>query len=55
MKAFDLYPHTCKRCGKKFEAGLEYAYKIEVYHGRIIWFCSWHCLREYRKKNEKAG
>ena len=55
MKAFDLYPHKCNICGKKFEAGSEYAYKKEVSHGRLAWFCSWHCLQEHRKKVEKHG
>lgn len=53
MIAFDLYPHRCKTCGKKFEAGGEYAYKTEQKKGRYIWFCSWHCLQKYRAEGER--
>lgn len=50
MKAFDLYPHTCSVCGKRFEASLLHAYKEVKRGGRIVWFCSWHCLREHEKR-----
>lgn len=53
MKAFDLYPHKCKTCGKKFEGGSQYAYKIEIRGSKYIWFCSWHCIREYRKTHKE--
>ena len=49
MKAFDLYPHKCACCGKKFEGGMEWAYKTEV-KKRLKWFCSWSCLQRFRRK-----
>lgn len=53
-KAFDLYPRKCKQCGKKFEAGVDYAYKHKKDSKKEYWyFCSWHCLREYTKTHEK--
>lgn len=55
-RVFDLYPHKCTICGKAFEAGLMYAYKRETRsHGKIYWFCSYHCMREFDKRKEKAG
>ena len=50
MRAFDLYPHKCKQCGKRFEGAKEWAYK-DVSKGmkRAIYFCSWRCLREFDK------
>ena len=48
MKAFDLYKRKCKQCGKGFEGGVNYAYKIP-YKGDLCWyFCSWHCIQAYR-------
>lgn len=52
MKAFDLYPHTCRVCGKRFESSVLYAYKEVHRSGRIIWFCSWRCLRENEKRQK---
>lgn len=56
MIAFDLYPHKCHVCGKKFEAGVDYAYK-EGYkgHHKVMWFCSYHCMREHQRKGEKSA
>lgn len=50
MKAFDLYPRKCKQCGKRFESCVEWAYKIERRKDWFWYFCSWKCLREYKKK-----
>ena len=49
MYAFNLIPHKCKQCGKKFEGTKDYAYKIGHEKKGYKWFCSWHCLRDYQK------
>jgi hypothetical protein len=46
--AFDLYPHRCKQCGKKFEAGFDWAYKTSLGSNKYHWFCSWHCIQKFR-------
>ena len=55
MTLFDLHARKCKQCGKKFEARLEYAYKIERVHKSTLWFCSYHCLQDYKQAKEKAS
>lgn len=50
MKAFDLYPHKCRQCGKRFEGSIEWAYKESKGKKKgFIYFCSWRCLREFDK------
>jgi ribosomal protein L24E len=51
-RAFDLYPHKCRNCGKKFEAGSEYVYRTETRGDHFMWFCSWKCLQEWKRKKE---
>lgn len=47
------YADICPQCGKEFYHTAEHVYKAPVktdyhsYHQR--YFCSWHCLRAYRK------
>ena len=53
MIAFDLYPHKCNVCGKKFEAGTDWVFKEGRKRQKYIWFCSYHCLREHQRKEEK--
>ena len=56
MKAFDLYPRQCSKCGKKFESAKDYSYKVSRAHGHFIYFCSWHCLRAFQQKEgRRAG
>ena len=56
MKAFDLYPHKCRQCGKRFEGSVEWAYKESKGKKKgFIYFCSWRCLREFDKGRRKAG
>ena len=57
MIAFDLYPRKCAVCGKRFEAGCNYAYREGKLHKRCKYFCSWRCLRQYQqnKAKRKAG
>lgn len=55
MILIDLYPHTCRQCGKKFEGGSEWAYKIPLGHRKAIWFCSWKCIQAYRKEHKRHG
>ena len=45
---------TCPMCGKEFLMKREYAYKREE-RGKMTFFCSWHCLREYDRKHEGHG
>lgn len=50
--AFDLYKHQCPVCGKKFEGGMNWAYKERYFKNRneaFRFFCSWKCLQEHRK------
>ena len=50
--AFDLIPRKCEKCGKKFEASKDWAYKLpRRTRSTIPYFCSWKCLREYEKGN----
>ena len=51
--SFDLFPRKCKTCGKRFEAGKEYVYKIGHDKKRYKWFCSYHCMREFQKGEDK--
>lgn len=61
MLAFDLYPRKCCLCGRKFEAGKDWVFRIEDKKGPCKWFCSWKCLRLYRadhkerRRNGKEG
>lgn len=54
-RLFDLHPHVCKQCGKRFEGTVNYVYKELRSKDSYWWFCSWHCLREFRKNQQKAG
>ena len=49
---FDLRSRKCRNCGKKFDAAPEWAYKEEKWHGKYWWYCSWHCLQEYRSSRD---
>lgn len=49
-KLFGLVEHTCKTCGKKFEATAEYVYKLGETHRKMDWFCSYSCMRKKQKK-----
>lgn len=42
----------CYQCGKKFETmGTDWAYAYPNYHDvRRKYFCSWHCLRDFKRK-----
>ena len=40
-----LYPHTCAACGKKFEAGTEYKYKVRVKSVGDKYYCSYNCFK----------
>lgn len=55
MKSIGLYPHKCKKCGKKFEARSEYAYKLHKFKtsDEFVWFCSYRCLRAYENTHSK--
>ena len=56
MKAFDLYPHKCHICGKKFECGNDWVFKEGYRKQKYTWFCSYHCIREHqRKEADKRG
>lgn len=55
MIAFDLYPHKCHVCGKKFEAGSDWVYKDGYKRKKYKWFCSYHCSREYERKEAKKN
>ena len=52
LKTIGLYKHRCRVCGKEFECRSSYAYK-RGRNDNYIWFCSWHCIREYDKRIEK--
>lgn len=46
------YADVCPQCGKEFYRTAEHVYKAAVKVGRQSqqrYFCSWHCLRAYRK------
>ena len=57
LVAFDLYPRKCKECGKRFESCKEYAYKMEKRKGKkqYFYFCSWHCLRQFKQNHRKGA
>lgn len=41
----------CENCGNEIEGfynWTEYAYKL----GYNRYFCSWHCIQDYRRKNK---
>ena len=45
----------CRNCKKRFEIldGGEWGYKIRPYHKRsAMYFCTWSCIQEYRRKEE---
>lgn len=43
----------CKNCNKTFYRNVEHAYKIEgKTNKQMLYFCSWHCLQEYRKTHK---
>lgn len=50
--AFDLIPRKCKECGKSFEGGLDWAFKLGYDKKKAIWFCSWKCIQKYRSEHE---
>ena len=52
LRAFDLHPRKCKTCGKKFEARPEYAYKYSPSGEKFYWFCSYHCLQDYKREHK---
>lgn len=41
----NLYSHTCAACGKKFDAGAEYRYKVDIKSGSNKYYCSYTCFR----------
>lgn len=52
----------CEQCRKKFIRGFvtDWAYKKRIFISpkagggeRIIWFCSWRCLRAWEKEHKK--
>lgn len=45
----------CKECKKMFYRTNDYAYKVKIGDSRIIWFCSWTCLRKYEKKHPNVN
>ena len=53
-KTINLRTHTCKQCGKEFEAYAGHIYKIPTSKTDIfMWFCSYKCIQEYRKQTAK--
>ncbi len=53
-KSMGLFERKCHTCKKTFEARpLYYVYKRGT-PDHYIWFCSYHCMREYDKRPLKG-
>lgn len=52
--AFEKKKTQCANCKKLFFKSYEHAYKFNLY-SKILFFCSWHCLREYEKNNPEVA
>ena len=53
-KSINLHTHTCKQCGKTFEAYVGHVYKIPTNKNDVYrWFCSYKCIQAYRKDTAK--
>ena len=50
-----LWPQKCPICGREFYPPdvEEWAYRTRQYSGAVRLYCSWHCLREEQRRNEK--
>ena len=53
-KTIGLYKHKCKICGNTFESRADYVYKRGSDHN-YIWFCSYHCMRNYDRRKKKGA
>lgn len=57
----ESYLRQCPICGKIFAVWVpeEWAYKRKIYGyktgtpGKLVYYCSWHCLRETEKNKRR--
>ena len=47
------WPRKCRICKKEFYANDDWAYKIRRGPRDARWFCSWGCIKKYRREHEK--
>lgn len=51
-----FHERECSECGKTFDAKDEYVYKIlsgrPNGHAAYRWFCSWHCIQQWRAEHD---
>lgn len=54
-KTIGLHAHKCDVCGAEFECTSTYIYKKSSRdrHSRNIYYCSYSCMREAEKEEEK--
>jgi len=48
-KTIGLKTRKCAVCGAEFDAGKNYAYKVQNGKKAIIYYCSYSCYREKHK------
>jgi hypothetical protein len=53
MQETQLIAHICPICAKEFYPTPDYAYKLRMFREGTYLLCSYHCLQEAKKINER--